>query len=217
MREITEAINAVMQAAKHVTKDSINAHHKYNFTSEAEVITAIRAPMAKNGLSIFPYKVEILEFTTSGKMYRYDILAIYRMYHCSGQYIDIHIPASGVDTQDKALPKAMTMALKYALIQTFILARGIDPDEEKTNLDELQALQDENAEYVKHVEQQESKIQMLLEVWGSRFNGLEAVNNVCKSTNKPLPVTWSETTFNNFMQAVDEGKIEECLVQNKED
>ena len=39
----------------------------------------------------------------------------------------------GLDSGDKAPYKAMTGALKYALLQSFLLATGDDPEEERIN------------------------------------------------------------------------------------
>ena len=184
MKNITEAITKTMQNCGYISKDSTNTHHKYKYTSEAEIIGAIRAPMAQNGLSLLPVGVQVLECATSGKMYRYDLLVTYKLLHVSGESIDLVVPASGADTQDKALPKAMTMALKYALIQAFLVARGVDPDADG--------------------DIHESE----LASWARPFGGIKKIRGYCRRNEKPDPATWSDQTFANFEAALADGRIE---------
>jgi len=45
----------------------------------------------------------------------------------------VKVAGEGLDAGDKAPYKAMTGALKYALLQSFLLATGDDPEEERAN------------------------------------------------------------------------------------
>ena len=47
----------------------------------------------------------------------------------SGEELTVRVAGEGADAGDKAPYKAMTGALKYALLQSFLLATGDDPDE----------------------------------------------------------------------------------------
>ena len=76
-----------------------------------------------NGLVLVPSNVQVLDCKEAGKTYRYDLLITYKCMHTSGESLDIVVAASGADSQDKALPKAMTMGLKYALIQCLLIAK----------------------------------------------------------------------------------------------
>jgi hypothetical protein len=185
MNQIINALNVAMSEVGLVSKDSVNSHHKYKFTSEAEIISQIRLPFITNGLVLYPANVQVLKCAESGKLYRYDLLVTYKCTHTSGESFDIVVPASGADSQDKALPKAMTMALKYALIQLMLVARGVDPDQDG----------DLNAAEVKK--------------WAKRYGGLKRVQEYCKANNKPDPLTWpTEEYFTKFDEAVAEGRID---------
>jgi len=48
-----------------------------------------------------------------------------------GEEITTKVAGQGLDAGDKAPYKAMTGALKYALLQSFLLATGDDPEEER--------------------------------------------------------------------------------------
>jgi hypothetical protein len=49
----------------------------------------------------------------------------------SGEELVAKVAGQGLDTGDKAPYKAMTGALKYALLQSFLLATGDDPEDER--------------------------------------------------------------------------------------
>ncbi len=49
----------------------------------------------------------------------------------SGEEIVAKVAGQGLDPGDKAPYKAMTGALKYALLQSFLLATGDDPEDER--------------------------------------------------------------------------------------
>jgi hypothetical protein len=51
----------------------------------------------------------------------------------SGEEIIAKVAGQGLDAGDKAPYKAMTGALKYALLQSFLLATGDDPEDERVD------------------------------------------------------------------------------------
>ena len=51
----------------------------------------------------------------------------------SGEEVTARVAGEGLDVGDKASYKAMTGALKYALLQSFLLATGDDPEDERAD------------------------------------------------------------------------------------
>ncbi len=51
----------------------------------------------------------------------------------SGEEVIAKVAGQGLDPGDKAPYKAMTGALKYALLQSFLLATGDDPEDERVD------------------------------------------------------------------------------------
>ena len=51
----------------------------------------------------------------------------------SGEELSVRVAGEGADAGDKAPYKAMTGALKYALLQSFLLSTGDDPEDERAN------------------------------------------------------------------------------------
>ena len=189
MKNLNTAISITMAQCGHISKDSRNQHHGYDYTSEAEIIAAIRLPMSINGLSIAPIDIEILSFK-EGKMHRYDLLITYRLSHISGEFIEVKIPASGADTQDKAFPKALTMGLKYALLQLFMVARGKDPDEDRNIPADLDAARLKE-----------------FTMWAEDYGGYLAMFEHCKKNNWPTPDRWDDEKMNSFKEKIMDGTI----------
>jgi ERF superfamily len=72
----------------------------------------------------------------------------------SGEEIIAKVAGQGLDPGDKAPYKAMTGALKYALLQSFLLATGDDPEDERLDARSATPSSDRpiNAEEVRELE-----------------------------------------------------------------
>jgi hypothetical protein len=72
----------------------------------------------------------------------------------SGEEIIAKVAGQGLDAGDKAPYKAMTGALKYALLQSFLLATGDDPEDERADARSTTSSSDRpiNAEEVRELE-----------------------------------------------------------------
>lgn len=136
---IYQKIQAVMQDIQYLTKDDQVSFGttKYKAISEEKVTTTVRASMIKNGLVMYP---ETLDITKEGQITTVNVT--YRMVNVDDPNEQIMIAScgQGSDTQDKGSGKAMTYAYKYALLRTFAIPTGEDPD--KISSAELDAKQD---------------------------------------------------------------------------
>jgi len=132
-KNLHTAINDVYQEVGYVQKDGkINfGNTKYNFAGEAAFIRAIRPAMIKHGLAIAPTAFNVLsmqKFGKDDKNFLCTISAEYHLLHTSGESMTISTLGQGADSGDKAIPKALTGAYKYALRQLFMIETGDDPD-----------------------------------------------------------------------------------------
>lgn len=139
---LLEAMKAVMEEVKYIQKDGTVSYGKtnYKFVSAAGLISKIRPVMLEHGLLLMPssggsppqqdvvksinkYKEEVTTHYVLIEM-------TYTLSHISGAVWPhkIKIPASGCDTGDKATYKALTGAIKYALLNLFLLETGDDPE-----------------------------------------------------------------------------------------
>lgn len=142
---IHQAMAQVMATVGYVQKTgSISFGERYTFAGESDLIAAIRPMMVEYGIyGPMPVAVESVigehAPTKRGAMqFRCDVLVTYRFTHGpSGTFVDVQAPGCGIDTADKATPKAMTAAYKYCLRQTFCIETGDDPDERSSKAMEI--------------------------------------------------------------------------------
>ena len=136
-------IGQAMRKIGAIGKDSKNAQQGYKFRGIDAVYNALNPVMAELGLFICP---EILdhrrEERISEKEYngqksqtvlKYSILTIkYTLYAPDGSNVSCVVVGEGMDSGDKASNKAMSVALKYACFQLFMIPTEemVDPDAE---------------------------------------------------------------------------------------
>ena len=135
--QIYGLIGKAMREIGAVGKDSINKTQGFKYRGIDAVYNALNPVMAKYGLFIVP---EVLEQTREertnkgGTNLLYSILKIrFTMYAPDGSNVSSVIVGEGMDTGDKATNKAMSIALKYAAFQMFMIPTEettIDPDAE---------------------------------------------------------------------------------------
>ena len=118
----------------------------YKAVGEADVLAAVKPLEEKHGVYSYPYSRKIVEadlVTTTTeykgkvteKTNRYlRIETVYRFVNIDNpeEYIDITTYGDGIDTQDKAVGKAMTYSDKYALLKAYKIITGEDPDQFKS-------------------------------------------------------------------------------------
>lgn len=133
---IFEKISEVMKKVEYLTKDDSVSFGttKYKAISEEKVTSTIREQLVKIGIVILPVKQDatITELMRTDKSVnqRADVHTVYRIQNIEdvNDYIEVESNGSGVDTQDKAVGKAMTYAYKYMLLRSFAIPTGEDPD-----------------------------------------------------------------------------------------
>lgn len=139
MKELYKKILLVMNDVGYLQKDDSvqTGGSSYRAITEEKVTSMVGASMRKHGLVIYPIAMtehrEDTEVTRSNGKTGLDRLATvsvsYRIADVdSGESDVIASCGTGVDTQDKAIGKAMTYAYKYMMLRTFAIPTGEDPD-----------------------------------------------------------------------------------------
>jgi hypothetical protein len=100
--------------------------------SEAELIAAMHPAMRKAELTVCPLSVDVVsesEYRTLNdrRMGHVRAVVTYR-FSTEIESQDVRVLAEAADSGDKASSKLMTMAMKYALRQFFLIETGDDPD-----------------------------------------------------------------------------------------
>ena len=116
----------------------------YKAVGEADVLFAVKQLEQKYKVYSYPCKREVIDRAiletekeyngnvTKGNQIFLRIETTYRFVNIEDpeDYIDITTYGDGIDTQDKAVGKAMTYADKYALLKAYKIITGEDPDQE---------------------------------------------------------------------------------------
>jgi hypothetical protein len=141
---IHESINKIMQEMSPISKDSTNTMQGYKFRGIDDVYNALQKLLARHGIFTVP---SVLEFKTeerntkSGGVNIYRVLTVeYTMYASDGSSIKGISLGEGFDAGDKSTSKAMSMAHKYFLFQTFMIpTEGQIDDSDKETAPPVQA------------------------------------------------------------------------------
>jgi hypothetical protein len=126
---ISKKIIAVMRDVGYVQKAGHNDFQNYKYATEADAIAALRPAMIKHGLCMIP-SVESVEQDEWGNT---NVLMHYRILDEEGNFLSFRAAGSGNDKNskgvgDKGIYKALTGASKYALLKTFMMETGDDPE-----------------------------------------------------------------------------------------
>lgn len=134
--KIFELIPEAMRRVGAIGKDSVNKTQGFKYRGIDAVYNALNPVMSDLGLFIVP---EILDHrreereTQNKTVLKYSILTIrFTMYAPDGSNVSCVVVGEGMDSGDKASNKAMSVALKYACFQLFMIPTEemVDPDME---------------------------------------------------------------------------------------
>ena len=118
-------ISRVLADVGPVLKTGFNETQKYNFRGIDQVVNAVNAAFKRH--RIFPTsKIEFFQLrdamTTTNKPTREATLrVVYRFTAPDGSHVETEVPGEALDTSDKTTPKAMSVALRIALLQMLLL------------------------------------------------------------------------------------------------
>ena len=143
---IFEKLLSITSEIKNVSKnlDVGVGKNSYKAVGEADVLFAVKQLEQKYKVYSYPCHREVIDRAiletekeyngnvTKGNQIFLRIETIYRFVNIENpeEYIEITTYGDGIDTQDKAVGKAMTYADKYALLKAYKIITGDDPDQE---------------------------------------------------------------------------------------
>lgn len=125
---IYKKMSDVMRAVGYIGKDQKNAAQGFKFRGIDQFVNALYPALLAHGVFMTPRCVreehllnEVVRSSgKSGVDKHVTILMEYDFYAEDGSKVTVGpVPAEGLDSGDKATNKALSAALKYALIQTF--------------------------------------------------------------------------------------------------
>lgn len=123
---IYERLIAVMKDVGAVGKNETNVAQRFNFRGIDAVINAVSPAFIKNGVIVVPNvldkKYETIEIGAKRTaMGHAQVVVSYTFYGLEGDSVTATVAAESMDAGDKATAKAMSVALRTALLQTLAL------------------------------------------------------------------------------------------------
>lgn len=130
---IHQALAAVMTDVRAVGKDGRNTSQNYNFRGIDGVLNAVGPALRTHRVVILPQLLSLTSEqvpTKNGGMSReVTVLVRYEFAGPAGDTLGVTVPGEAQDWGDKGVSKAMSVALRTALIQTLALPTDdVDPD-----------------------------------------------------------------------------------------
>lgn len=117
---VHELMSRVMRDVRDVGKNGENKSQNYKFRGVDDAIGALAQPLRDHGVFMTP---EVLDFKTElrGRMNAVMMRVAFHFYGPAGDHVTAITMGEASDVADKASNKAMSAALKYALIHTFMI------------------------------------------------------------------------------------------------
>lgn len=129
----------VLGVMKHIPKNGYNEAQRYNFVRDADVLDAVREALAERSVAVLVdvAGTEVSEYQTArqrtdgGVSWMTTVWgAISFLDGDSDATVTVGFRGTGSDTGDKGYYKALTGGVKYALLKTFLIPTGDDPEAE---------------------------------------------------------------------------------------
>lgn len=124
-------LSEVMGEVERVPKSGHNKFHGYDYATEADIVSAVRRAMAERYLMLVPTVLsDDWVDRPKGRLVK---LRVRFTVHDgeSGEEMSFEVLGEGEDQSDKATYKAMTGAVKYALLKLFLIPTGDDPEQDE--------------------------------------------------------------------------------------
>ena len=127
---IYQAINSIMQDVDAIGKNKKNAQQGYSFRGIDDMYNALQPLFKKHNVfiasNVLESKREERQTAKGGTLIYTIAKCQFKFFTIDGSYIESVLEGEAMDSGDKSTNKAMSTALKYALMQMFLI-----PTEEK--------------------------------------------------------------------------------------
>ncbi len=134
---LRQKLAEVRRRIGYVQKRGHNERFNYSYVTAADIAGSVGDILAELGVVVIPRLEEISYESATGRGEATRMARVVMAYTFadvdSGEEIIAKVAGQGLDPGDKAPYKAMTGALKYALLQSFLLATGDDPEDERAD------------------------------------------------------------------------------------
>jgi hypothetical protein len=131
---IFSSMLAVQEELTAITKDSQNSQQGWKFRGVDSVMNTLHPILVKHKIFVTPDVLDIKRTaatTNKGTTLNYATATVkYTFYSADGESVSAVVVGEGMDSGDKATSKALSIAYKYAMFQTFCIPTEDDPDKD---------------------------------------------------------------------------------------
>jgi hypothetical protein len=136
---LKQKLAEVRRRISYIQKRGHNERFNYSYVTAADLAGAVGDALADLEVVVIPRLESISHESISPNPGYPDRLTRVVMTYTlmdvnSTEELTVKMPGEGKDQGDKGPYKAMTGALKYALLQTFLIATGDDPEDERAEV-----------------------------------------------------------------------------------
>lgn len=124
---LLQRINAVQREVDYVQKEKKQGM-RYSIVSHDAVTAKVRPLMVKHGVVYFPCEMDIQQ---AGNRTQATMTVRFVSVDDASDFMDVKTAGYGIDDQDKGPGKAISYAVKYALLKALGLESGDDPDQDQ--------------------------------------------------------------------------------------
>lgn len=125
-RNIYQRLHEVMGEVDYVQKEKRQGMN-YSIVSHDAVTAKVRPALHKAGIVYHPHS---LDYVQDGNRTQVSMVMRFVNIDDRDDYVDVPCLGFGIDSQDKGPGKAVSYAVKYALLKALGLETGDDPDED---------------------------------------------------------------------------------------
>lgn len=133
LARLASKIIKIMASCSHIDKAGFNDFHHYNYVKAEDVMAALNKACVENRVACLPRFTKLSETQKTQRSGQIATIVtvqaeIFLIDADTGASISVVALGTGEDAGDKAVAKAQTMAIKYALMSTCLISTGDDPE-----------------------------------------------------------------------------------------
>jgi hypothetical protein len=211
---VHQRLAAAMAEVDYIQKERRQGMN-YTIVSHDAVTAKVRPVLLKNGIVYYPVRCE---HTHNGNRAECSMTVRFVNIDEAADFFDVPTFGYGIDTQDKGPGKAMSYAVKYALLKALGLETGDDPDTESVEYSPRDAHQPPKAKEPAKAESRPAYTALENSMRANKTTSDLAAwwkDPDCKAAREKLPHDWQKTLHDQFVQLGFEMKRDEQTITGR--
>lgn len=172
------ALCSIMEAIDPIAKSKRNTQQNYNFRGIDDVYAVLNPMLVANKVVIIPemvsHEISQFESKSGGALFRAIVQVKYTIVHSQdNSSIEVVVFGEGMDSGDKATPKAFSVAYKYMAFQLFCIPVDTGDDVENAHHETVPQQQSPSTPKPTKWLNKTTKDGKMTQEWQNMLNGIE--------------------------------------------